>query len=99
MTMSSTSTSSSSSDSMTLPAEPPKISGAGEGGSNRPRRAPDFQSKVLCLHYFSDALSFQFGEHEEVYRMDQIKEWAELDPVYLDTLRERLIAIAGSLNF
>ena len=86
------STSTSSSDSMTLPAQPPKISGAADASS---RVTPDFQSKVLCLHYFSDALSFQFGDHEEVYRMDQIKEWAELDPVYLDTLRERLIAIAG----
>ena len=50
-----------------------------------------FDSRVLCLHYYSDALKFQFGEeHEEVYRMDQIKEWADLDPLWLDTLKETL---------
>ena len=31
----------------------------------------------MCLHYFSDSLGFTFNENnEEVYRIDQIKEWA-----------------------
>ena len=32
---------------------------------------------VMCLHYFSNALGLQFGnQNEEVYRLDQIEEWA-----------------------
>ncbi len=40
---------------------------------------------VMCLHYFSDSLGFKFGEaNEEVYRIDQIKEWAPTEPKWLE---------------
>ena len=36
-----------------------------------------FESHVLCLHVYSNALGFDFSDKDDVYRVDQIKEWAE----------------------
>eukprot|EP00092_Neocalanus_flemingeri_P012758 GFUD01013748.1.p1 GENE.GFUD01013748.1~~GFUD01013748.1.p1 ORF type:complete len:558 (+),score=118.14 GFUD01013748.1:194-1867(+) len=38
------------------------------------------QARVLCLHYYSNALGFNFDDHEEVYREDKIREWDPVDP-------------------
>ena len=39
----------------------------------------------MCLHYFSDALGLQFGNlNEEVYNIDQIKEWAPPQSKWLE---------------
>lgn len=55
-----------------------------------------FDSQVLCLHYYSNALSFEFGDHDDVYRIDQIEEWAKLeDPVWLERLKLQLFQVAG----
>lgn len=35
-----------------------------------------YEQQIMCLHYFSDALGLQFGANEEVWKIDQIKEWA-----------------------
>ena len=40
------------------------------------KQRPMSAAAVMCLHYFSDALQFGFSANEEVYRLDQIKEWA-----------------------
>lgn len=51
---------------------------------------------LLCLHYFSSALKFEFGDHADVHRLDSIKEWAEVeDPIWLDYLKEKLRRTAG----
>jgi len=44
------------------------------------------QARVLCLHYYSNALTFNFAEdpNEEVYREDKIKEWDPVDPSELE---------------
>jgi len=42
------------------------------------------QARVLCLHYYSNALGFNFDDHEEVYREDKIKEWDPVDPSDLE---------------
>ena len=40
---------------------------------------------VMCLHYFSNALGLQFGnQNEEVYRLDQIEEWAPREAKWLE---------------
>ena len=53
-------------------------------------------SRVLCLHYYSNALGFDFGDQEDVYRIDQIEEWAKTeDPIWMDRLKEFLFKIAG----
>lgn len=40
---------------------------------------------IMCLHYFSNALGLQFGtQNEEVYRLDQIKEWAAADSKWFE---------------
>ena len=59
-----------------------------------------WQSRELCLHYFSNSVKFKFGQDtHDVYRVDQIKEWAELEnPIWLDNLREKLFAIAGQFH-
>ena len=36
-----------------------------------------FESHVLCLHVYSNALGFDFSDKDDVYRVDQIKEWAD----------------------
>ena len=56
-----------------------------------------WQTRELCLHYFSNSVKFKFGQDtHDVYRVDQIKEWAELEnPIWLDNLREKLFKIAG----
>ena len=55
-----------------------------------------WQTRELCLHYYSNTLKFKFGNDSDVYRVDQIKEWAELEnPIWLDNLREMLFKIAG----
>ena len=58
-----------------------------------------WQTRELCLHYFSNSVKFKFGQDtHDVYRVDQIKEWAELEnPIWLDNLREKLFTIAGHL--
>ena len=57
----------------------------------------EWQTRELCLHYFSNTVKFKFGQDtHEVYRVDQIKEWAELEnPIWLDNQREMLFMIAG----
>ena len=60
--------------------------------------ASGFESRVLCLHYFSNSLSFEFGDPEEVYRMDQIQEWAQIDPLWVDGLKEKLHRIKGRVD-
>ena len=40
---------------------------------------------IMCLHYFSNALGLQFGnQNEEVYRLDQIEEWAPREAKWLE---------------
>lgn len=41
---------------------------------------------MVCLHYFSDSLGLKFGPtfNEEVYRVDQIKEWAPPESKWLE---------------
>jgi hypothetical protein len=59
-----------------------------------------FESTVLCLHYYSNALGFDFGDQEEVYKVDQIKEWAQFeDPIWLDNLKDQLFKIAGNFIY
>jgi len=53
------------------------------------------QARVLCLHYYSNALGFNFDDHEEVYREDKIKEWDPVDP---SDLEHFLRIILGSEN-
>ncbi len=65
-----------------------------------PEQEGDFDTRVLCLHYYSDALGFEFGDNDDVYRIDQIKEWAisELDPLWLDGLRLQLFEMSGKMR-
>jgi len=42
------------------------------------------QARVLCLHYYSNTLGFNFDDHEEVYQEDRIKEWDRVDPSNLE---------------
>jgi len=42
------------------------------------------QARVLCLHYYSNTLGFNFDDHEEVYQEDRIKEWDPVDPSNLE---------------
>lgn len=43
------------------------------------------QARVLCLHYYSNTLGISYASHEEgeVYKLEEIKEWATLDPHWL----------------
>ena len=51
------------------------------------------QARVLCLHYYSNALSFNFDEdpNEEVYREDKIKEWDPVDPSELEHFFQKVV--------
>jgi len=42
------------------------------------------QARVLCLHYYSNALGFNFEDQEEVYREEKIKEWEPVDPADIE---------------
>jgi len=42
------------------------------------------QARVLCLHYYSNALGFSFEDDEEMYREDKIKEWEPVDPADIE---------------
>lgn len=55
-------------------------------------------NQMLCLHYYSNVLKFEFGDQADVYRIDQIREWADIDPIWLDNLREKLYTIAGKFE-
>jgi len=61
--------------------------GGGASGDQRVvnRRAAAFDSRVLCLHYYSDALGLDFGDSGDVYPIAQIQEFAasESDPLWL----------------
>lgn len=50
------------------------------------------QARVLCLHYYSNALEFDFGLNEEVYREDRIKEWDPVDPADIETFLTTITA-------
>ena len=53
---------------------------------------------MLCLHYYSNSLGFVFGdEDEEVYRIDQIKEWAPDVPNWLDNVTQTLNDVASAI--
>ena len=51
--------------------------------------------KELCLHYYSTSVEFEFGDHADVHRLDTIREWAELDQIRLDSLRENIVQVSG----
>ncbi len=55
-------------------------------GTGKVKKAHYSQEQYLmCLHYFSDALGLQFGNtNEEVYKLDQIKEWAPPESKWLE---------------
>lgn len=59
------------------------------------RRRTFREARELCLHYYSSAFKFEFGDQADVHRLDQIKEWADLDPIWLDNYRGVLFEIAG----
>jgi hypothetical protein len=65
---------------------------AGRTSEARPRRG-----RYVCLHYYSNTVGLSFGDETnvEVYKMDQIKEWASTDPNWLDNLQESLEHVAG----
>ena len=55
---------------------------------------------VMCLHYFSNALGLQFGnQNEEVYRLDQIEEWAPREAKWLEGPSDLLGRIESSESF
>ena len=63
-------------------------------------RLANRENRILCLHYYSNALGFAFGdENEEVYRVEQIKEWGDVDPMWLDNIREKLYVSPGKDSF
>ena len=88
-----------------VPPTPPSTpEPQGQGGHHEQQRQQQqqqwqfaWQTRELCLHYFSNSVKFKFGQDtHDVYRVDQIKEWAELEnPIWLDNLREKLFTIAG----
>jgi hypothetical protein len=68
----------------------------GEDGGQQQQWQFAWQTRELCLHYYSNTLKFKFGVDSDVYRVDQIKEWADKEnPIWLDNLREQLFKIAG----
>lgn len=61
----------------------------GQDYSSEDTRRHYQQTQMLCLYYYSNAVRLTIdSEHEEVHRLDRIKEFAELDPVWLDTLKD-----------
>lgn len=50
-------------------------------------------TRMLCLHYFSNMLGFNFADHQdrEVYPMETIKEWTDLDYTWVDVIKEKLL--------
>ena len=36
------------------------------------------------MHYYSNALGFNFEDQEEVYREEKIKEWEPVDPADIE---------------
>ena len=54
------------------------------------------QARVLCLHYYSNALGFNFDDHEEVYREERIKEWEPVDPADIEIFLQLCLVRAGS---
>ena len=45
----------------------------------RRTKSDSFDTRVLCLHYYSNALGLDFGDEGDVYRVDQIEEWGAAD--------------------
>ena len=54
------------------------------------------QSRMLCLYYYSNAVRLKLdSENEEVHSLDRIKEFPDLDPVWLDMLRDHVGEMRG----
>jgi len=51
------------------------------------------QARVLCLHYYSDAVQFDFGLDEEEYKAERIHEWSEPDPEVFPCLESFLASL------
>ena len=59
---------------------PPSLETPGNLQQRRRRTKSDsFDTRVLCLHYYSNALGLDFGDEGDVYRVDQIEEWGAAD--------------------
>ena len=55
------------------------------------------QARVLCLHYYSNALGFNFEDQEEVYREEKIKEWEPVDPADIEVFLQLCLVRGGPL--
>ena len=56
------------------------------------------QARVLCLHYYSNALGFNFEDQEEVYREEKIKEWEPVDPADIEVFLQLCLVRGGPLR-
>ena len=54
------------------------------------------QARVLCLHYYSNALDFNFDDHEEEYREENIKEWDPVDPADIEQWLQSISTLGRS---
>ena len=46
------------------------------------------QTRMLCMYYYSNAVKLKLdSENEEVHSLDRIKEFPDMDPVWIDSLR------------
>ena len=57
------------------------------------------QARVLCLHYYSNALGFNFEDEEEVYREEKIKEWEPVDPADIEVFLQLCVGRGGASEF
>ena len=57
------------------------------------------QARVLCLHYYSNALGFNFEDEEEVYREEKIKEWEPVDPADIEVFLQLCVGRGGVSEF
>ena len=57
------------------------------------------QARVLCLHYYSNALGFNFEDEEEVYREEKIKEWEPVDPADIEVFLQLCLVRGGPMLF
>lgn len=51
------------------------------------------QARVLCLHYYSNAVQFDFGSEDEEYKAERIHEWSGVDPEEFPCLESFLASL------
>lgn len=49
------------------------------------------------MHYYSNALGFNFEDQEEVYREEKIKEWEPVDPADIEVFLQLCLVRGGPL--